>query len=142
MAYITSTDLTTRVGATLLASLVNDAGAQAAIVSTICTQASDRVDGYLGGRYATPVAASLGYVGMLAMAVAEWMLYARGSGPSVPEKIRQAYEDALRDLRDIAAGRVDLAGAAPVGGSGAGGVPYADSDDAVLSSDSMAEAGW
>lgn len=140
MAYATVNDLEERMSLVRLNGLVPEPAAQrASILASVITRASDRMDGYLSARFATPVPAS-GYMQELCMSICEFDLYRRGSGPSVPEKVRQAYEDAIKDLKELADGKRDIGGATPATPDGdATGVNML-ADTAVLDSASL--AGW
>jgi len=70
--------------------------------------ADGEIDGYLSGRYATPVQASR-RVQDLACDIARYRLC--GGPTPVTDEIRDRYKDAIAFLRDIAAGRANLGGA-------------------------------
>lgn len=139
--YLTVPALELRVGPDMLARLVDDPAMQDTVIDGIIDRAADRIDGYLSGRYTTPVPTS-GLIEECALAIAEWELYRRGAG-NVPEKIRKAYEDALRDLRDIAQGKMNLGGATePTSSTSTGGLLISSLSDPMFDGTSMAEVGW
>lgn len=114
--YITTEMLEARVGEELLGQFLAqpaDSAEYDTAVADVIARAESRIDGYIGARYSTPVEAT-GFVEELALAVAEYEVYRRGAGGKVPEKIRQAYEDALADLRAIADGKRAIGGATPL----------------------------
>jgi phage gp36-like protein len=107
-----------------------------AAIANIIERAEGVVDGYLAVVYSTPVPANP-MVEELAMVVAERELYKRSSFPSIPEKIKDSYEDALELLKDIATGKMAI----PVAGtatSSAGGVMEFEGDDDKYTDDDMA----
>lgn len=112
--YIAATDIETRLGQTLTAQLLRESsgGADYGVrLAKVIKTAEEMVDdGYLGMRYAVPVPSS-GYVRRLVLAVALYDLYSMGQGGSVPDKARQAYEDALVDLQAVADGKREIGGA-------------------------------
>lgn len=143
MSYITAEDIEARLGVALVDRLVDNTNQRASILADVIARAESRVDGYLSGRYATPVPTS-GLIEEAALSVAEHELYRRADGP-VPEKVRKAYEDALKDLRDIASGKIAL------GSATAPSDPDADEDagiqidsvgDTLFDPASMKDAGW
>jgi phage gp36-like protein len=116
MPYCTQADLETRYSTAMLVAL-SDRGAtptgtvDAAFVARAIADAAALIDGYLKGVYALPLAATPAVVTDLALRIAIYYLH----GQSVPDKIRQDHEQALRQLRDIAAGvlKLDAAGLEP-----------------------------
>jgi len=142
-SYITEAMLEGRTsGPKLLASLLQQpagSAAYSAAVLVVIDRAEDRIDGYLSPRYTVPVPTS-GYIEEMALAVAEWELYRRGSG-NVPEKVRQAYEDALKDLRDISTGKMDLGSATAATTAGTVGLETAGAVG-LFDADSMEDADW
>ena len=119
MSYITSADLSDRMTAGRLASFIPGSDS-ATTIAAVISRAEGRVDAYLAVRYATPVPAN-GAVQEAALAFAEWEVYRRGS-VAVPEKIRQAYEDAVAWLEKVAGGDLAIGGAAAVGADVGGGI--------------------
>lgn len=142
-SYITEAMLEARTGEAMLARFVQQASGSAAYTAAVLDvieRSEDRVNGYLSPRYTVPVPTS-GMIEEMALAIAEWELYRRGSG-NVPEKIRQAYEDALRDLRDIAKGNMDIGSATtPTASATPAGLETAGAT-ALFDADSMEAANW
>ena len=62
------------------------------------------IDGYLMGRYTVPLTPVPLVLTAYACDIARYFLYE----DAAPEYVRQTYEDALRWLRDVAAGKVIL----------------------------------
>ena len=69
----------------------------------------------LARRYAVPLATVPEAVRVWTLDIALYRLYR----DQATDTVRQRYEDALRELRDVAAGRADLAGLVPASGGGA-----------------------
>lgn len=121
MTYATQLDLENAFGAAEILHLADrdgDGVAEAAVLNAILARADALIDGYLAGRYAVPVAAPVPMT-LVATAgdLARYWLY----DDAAPERIREAYEDAIAWLRDVAAGRIGLnlpaTGANPLPGS-------------------------
>lgn len=123
MAYCTQTDLIDRFGEAMLIGLT-DRGTYAtgaivtAVVSSALADADALIDGYIGVRYALPLAEVPPVLMPIARAIAIYLLH-----PSeTSEKIRKDYDDALKQLRDISTGaiRLPVAGVEPdvTGGTG------------------------
>ena len=128
MSYATQAELVERYGASMIIDLSDraepPAGAiDATVVTRALTDADAMIDGYLKGRYALPLAATPPLVKDLALAIAAYKLHRNVAS----DKIRQDYEDAMRALREIAAGtiRLDVAGIEPAA-SGSSGVRTSD----------------
>ena len=125
MSYVTQQGLVERYGEQQLVELTDRSSIppttiDATVVARAIADADALIDGYVGKRYALPIAAVPDLLERLAADVARFFLY----GPlGATEAVRQAYEDALRMLRDIAAGtlQLDLAGV-EVPAAGQGGV--------------------
>lgn len=123
MSYATLTTLTDRFGLTTLVSLT-DRGAVATgvvdedVIDRALADADALIDGYLAGRYVLPLASVPPLVAGIAAVVAFWNLHIG----SPDEKVRKDYDDAMRQLRDIADGRLKLpvAGVEPAGTGGTG----------------------
>lgn len=123
MPYTSLDDLTARYGERLLVALTDrgDVATGAVDTSVVDRALADTdavIDGYLGGRYALPLTAVPTILADLAQSIAIWKLHVAAADP----KIEADYKDALRALRDIAAGTITLsvAGVAPAGSGGSG----------------------
>ncbi len=142
-SYITQQMLEDRVGSNLLAKFVkydNGTDEYETSVLQVILRSEARVNGYIESRYTIPVPTS-GLIEEFCLAIAEWELYRRGSG-AVPDKIRTAYEDTLKDLRDIAKGVMDIGGTVePTESEESGGIEIM-SATGLFDADSMENAGW
>jgi phage gp36-like protein len=136
MAYCSAQDLHDRMTAARLDAMLPEA-TQAALLTAIITRASDRIDGYLSARFTVPVPAS-GYMQDIALALCEYEVYRRSSAPAIPEKIRQAYEDAIKDLKELADGKRGIGGATPATADANPTGITITSDDTVLTTAGMA----
>ncbi|MDD5484069.1 MAG: DUF1320 domain-containing protein [Kiritimatiellae bacterium] len=106
--YITFDDITDRIPQDGLESLCRASGsALTAKIEEVIARAEAKVNGYAAAKYALPLPASPLPAGW-ALALAEYELYKLGPGGKVSEKIRQAYEDTIKELRDLAAGTISL----------------------------------
>jgi len=107
--YITAADLEGRLGAARLAQLCGAAGAaRTALLAAVAARAEALVDAHLGDVPAAAAELARDW----ALDIAEFELHKRGSGAKVPEKVVYSYEDALRQLRDAAAGKLAFGQAA------------------------------
>lgn len=128
MSYATPEALAERIGQDVLVQATDRASppsgvADQAVIARALADADAVIDASLAVRYRLPLAAVPAVVTDLALAIAAYKLHRFAPDP----KIKDDYEQALRDLREIAAGskRLDLAGVEPKG-SGAGGVQVSD----------------
>jgi phage gp36-like protein len=131
MAYITTSDLSQRLGTTLYARLtdrVNGASANSTVAQQIVDEAEALANSYLARRYQTPVdltahpelaKALAGRVLDLAEAAA-WRSSPFVSGP--PQRVTQLHAAALLWFEEVAVGRVLLPASSPPAG------PTADDD--------------
>lgn len=136
MAYATLQDLQTRFGADELVERTDRQGGatiDAAVVQRHLDDASAEIDGYLGARYAVPVDPVLPVLVGLCCDIARHRLWQ----PVASEGVRQAYQDALRFLRDIADGRAVLAGALPPTASVHGGPVRVEAPERELGRDQL-----
>jgi phage gp36-like protein len=125
MAYITTTQLSARLGSTIYARLtdrVNGTNADSTVAQQIVDEAEALADSYLSKRYATPVDLSAhpelaNVFESRVLDLAEGLAW-RGS-PFVndaPERVRTLSGEALAWLEAIAAGEVNLPAATPADG--------------------------
>lgn len=127
MAYATQADLIARFGAEELVQLTDHAEAQtidAAVVAARLSDADATIDSYLGGRYAVPVSPTPALLKRLAADIARFLLH----GKAADEAVRKAYDDAMRSLRDLAAGTAVLGGAAAASATSTPGAPPATAE--------------
>lgn len=112
--YITFDDIIGRIPQDRLESLCQATGSDlTAKVDEIIARAESKVNGYAAAKYALPLPVSP-LPADWALALAEYEIYKLGPGGKVSEKIRQAYEDTIKELRDLAASKISL----PVGDDG------------------------
>ena len=110
MPYATASDLIARFGEEELRQLADPQGTgtwDAGIVHQALADASAEMDAYLAQRYAVPVPAS-DLIVRICCDIARYRLWEDRAS----DEVRSRYEDAVRMLRDIAAGRAALPGAA------------------------------
>lgn len=117
MSYCTAADLETALPDLRLAELSADSGvtADAAVLAAICTDASDEVDSYIGGRYATPVTTPTEAVRALrihAIKIAVWLLWCRRLVAREPALAKENYSLTLQYLKRIQEGKGSLPGSA------------------------------
>lgn len=109
MPYTTLADLTARYGNRMIVALTDrgemSTGAiDATVVDKSIAEADAVIEGYLANRYTLPVSPVPGLLGDIALAIVAWKLHVAAPDP----KIEADYKEALRTLRDIAAGVITL----------------------------------
>lgn len=111
MAYCTQDDLLKLIPERELAELTTEAGEtpDAEVVEENIAKADAEIDAYLAVRYQVPLAATPARVKALSADLALYHLYTRRS--VMPEVRRQKYEDAVKFLKDVGAGRAEIIGA-------------------------------
>lgn len=123
MAYCAKADLVERFGAAELAQLTDETAAHTSAdteIAAVCDEASSLIDGYVAGRYATPLNPAPPMVKSWACAIARQRLW---KDRALPESaVANAYEDALRALREVAKGALRLPSAAGVQPAQVGGI--------------------
>ena len=122
MSYATLPDLVLAFGEQSIIDLTDradpPAGAvDAEVAARALADAVGEMEGYLGVRYSLPVTAQPERLRAVCCDLARYRL----CGDRVTDEVRVRYEDAVRWLKDISAGRAILAGALPP----AGGAPAA-----------------
>jgi phage gp36-like protein len=122
VAYITTADLSRRLGATLYARLtdrVNGTTADATVAETIVAEAESEADSYLAERYATPVSLSAHpeLADVLARRVLDLAEYGAWRGSpfvsDIPARVKALYQEACSWLSRVAAGAPLPASSAP-----------------------------
>lgn len=108
MAYATLQDLITRFSERRLIQLTDRFDPPAEVIDESVTaealqHAGDLIDGYVRGVYALPFETVPPLLNGLACDIAYFRLFQEPT-----EEARKRYEDALRTLRDIAAGKIKL----------------------------------
>jgi len=120
MAYATVADLVARYGEQEIIQLTDRAGTgviDAAVANAALADATAEIDAYLSRRWQLPLASTPALIRQLCCEIARYRLWE----DQASDEVRRRYEDAVRLLRDLAAGRADLgeAAAAAHGLSGA-----------------------
>jgi phage gp36-like protein len=112
--YVTYTELEQRVTLTVLQKLTKYTSGTSPTLETYCNsdiipRAEGRIDAYANVRYSTPLPPN-DMCQEWALTIAEYELYRRTVGGTVPDKIRQAYEDCLKELQRLADGKLSISG--------------------------------
>ena len=122
MAYITTSDLSDRLGATLYARLtdrVNGTSANSTVAQQIVDQAEAEANSYLAKRYATPVslAAHPELADVLAQRVLDLAEYLAWRGSpfmnDLPGRVKSVRGEAQRWFEQVTNGGIDLPAASP-----------------------------
>jgi phage gp36-like protein len=147
MAYITTTQLSARLGSTLYARLtdrVNGTSADAAVAQQIVDEAEAVADSHLSVRYATPVdlSAQPELANVLEARVLDLAEHAAWrSSPfvnNIPARIAALHEAALEWLEAVAEGKIHLPAAAPpASGTAADDSPRYSSSERKFSADEL-----
>lgn len=113
MAYCTKADIIDLLTEETLIGLTDDHGVgrvDDARVAKAIADADAEIDGYAGERYSLPFSPAPLIVRKLSVDISIYNLYARRQG--APDERRQRYDNSVKLLKEIAAGRVTL-GATP-----------------------------
>lgn len=112
MAYCTLDDILGIIPQRDLMQLTDDAIPPAAINQVVVDQAIAAADtlinGYIGERYSIPFTGVPELLKTIALDVAAYRLYLRRKKGEPPEAIKAAYDNSLRLLRDVQAGKLSL----------------------------------
>lgn len=129
IVYATQAILIARYGSAALVALSDRAeqptgSIDPAVVERALADAAATIDGYLAGKYALPLTVASPLLEDLAAKIAFWNLHIA----SPDEKVKIDYEQALRQLREIAAGPILIPGATGLqpAGTGASGATFTD----------------
>jgi phage gp36-like protein len=101
MPYITTAQYDDAFGNAELADLTAQSGIEFAIAEA---SAASLINGYLASRYTLPLAEVPDMVRGWALDITRYRLWS----DQAPEEVRRRYEDALQQLRDLAARKIDL----------------------------------
>ncbi len=122
MSYATEQDLIDRFGESELIQLTDRAAAgtvDLTVSGRALSDADAEINGYLAGRYTLPLSSTPEVLVRIAADMARYYLF----GSAVPEVVRTRYEDAVRLLKAIASGQVDIGvdalGNKPISSAGA-----------------------
>lgn len=120
MAYVTSTNVTARIGTAKAAQLTTDSGTSpdTTKIAAIIAESEGDVNNKLAMRYTVPIVQAtyplaFDFVVSCVIRVAVYRVYALR--PPVPEDIRKMNDDAMAALQDIADGTANLPDEALVG---------------------------
>jgi len=112
MRYVSLQQVTNAIPANTLIQLSNDdVYAQAidtAIVEQVVSMAEDKVDAYLQSRYTLPLTHVHSLVSEIVVRLARYNLYSRRPEGSLPDAVKEAYKDAMRELEAIRDGKILL----------------------------------
>lgn len=139
-AYATVQDVRDRVDERTLESLTDDAGSgqvDDAVVQKALEDASGEIDGYLGARYALPLAPVPAIILAQCVALAVHQLYGRRR--DVPDHVESRRREAIRFLEQVAKGGITLGATDPNAGPDAQGASrlHMDNPPRVFTSNSM-----
>lgn len=107
MAYCAKADLVQRFGGKELAELTDETAAHSSDdteIAAACDEASSLIDSYISTRYTVPLDPVPAMVRKWACDIAFFNLFKI----SVPERVKDAYEDAIARLKDVAKGVAGL----------------------------------
>lgn len=121
MPYTDLSKLNARYGSRLVLDLADrdqSGEVDTGVVDQVLTDTDAVIDGYLAGRYKLPLVTTPPLLADIAQTIAIYKLHTYDP----VEKIANDYKDAMRQLREIAEGkiRLPLAGAEPEASSGSG----------------------
>ncbi|AWB06810.1 DUF1320 domain-containing protein (plasmid) [Azospirillum humicireducens] len=138
MPYVTKSDLIARYTQTRLRELTDrEAPYQGDIVDAVLDQAiasaASVIDGHLAARYTLPLA----QVPALLTDIAARLAYAALFIDTCPDKVTADYQAAMRSLRDIAAGTVQLDAGAVASTEVSGGPVEVAASDRVFGRDNL-----
>jgi len=112
MRYVSLTQVTNAIPANTLIQLSNDdVYAQAIdvlIVEQVVSMAEDKVDAYLQSRYTVPLQTVHSLVTEIVVRLARYSLYSRRPEGDLPDAVKEAYKDAMRELEAIRDGKILL----------------------------------
>lgn len=120
MSYATITDVRKQIREDELIGLTDDTNSgltDAVKVDSALADASAEIDGYLGGRYTLPLAATPAILKKLCCDIAIYNLYAMGHG--APESRQKLYDNAVAFLKEVGKGTLNLGAADPIKAAGA-----------------------
>lgn len=138
MSYCTQNDILNELDTDILIQLTDDAdedAIDAAKVAAAIDKAEEEIDGYCGMRYSVPFATVPGRVLHLCVDIAIYHLYARRQG--APEQRQRAYDNAVRFLRDVSAGKASLGENDPDGAPAAAETPQIAQATRIFSRDDL-----
>lgn len=126
MAYTSQSDLQKHFGSQEVAELLdrdNDGTEDAGVMEHVLLQTDSIIDGYLAALYETPLDPVPQLIACIASDIARYLLYSNGA----PEMVQKRYDDAIKQLKDIAKGLITLPSTTAQVTS-AGGIEYVEGD--------------
>ena len=120
MSYAALADLQQWIDNDIMIQLTDDADAgsvDTGVVATALEAASVEIDGYLGSRYALPLADPPAILGKLCVDISGYLLYIRRDA-GAPEHWQARYKNAVAFLIKIASGQISLGAGDPSGTGG------------------------
>lgn len=139
MAYSTQSDILNELDQETLIQLTDDAdtgAVAAAVVTAKIADADAEIDGYCGQRYAVPFTTVPPIIKRASIVIAIKNLFGRRRG--APESRRQDYDDMIRLLKDVSAGKATLGENDPDSTPSASNAPDIESSDRIFSRDKLA----
>lgn len=110
--YITVADLAKTFSYSILVQLSNDDHIAAEIDESVVEQAiqtaSERIDAALRGRYRLPLTQVPTVISGYCQSIARYWLYARRPEDKMPETVKETYMQAIKELEQIANGKLHL----------------------------------
>lgn len=109
MAYCTQSDIVEQLDEDILIQLTDDADAGTVDADTVTRAIADadaEIDSYCGVRHSVPFATVPDIILKYSVDIAIYNLYARRKG--APDYRKERYDNAIRFLKDVAAGRASL----------------------------------
>jgi phage gp36-like protein len=141
VAYSLQADIVEQLDERTLVELTDDASlgaVDADVVTRAIADADAEIDGYCGSRHTVPFSTVPTLIRKCSVDIAIYNLYARRRG--APEWIEKRYNNAIRMLKDIAAGKVSLGENDPDGTPAETHAPQISSATRVYSRDNL--EGW
>lgn len=119
MSYANQTDIENRISVKTLAQLTNDTAnattANATIVAAILTNVDATIDAQVGGQYVTPFSPIPALIKRIEVDIACYeFLQRRPTGMEMPKHWQVAYDNAKKQLNDIAIGLLELPASATI----------------------------
>jgi len=138
MAYCTLDDIKDMMDEDEIIRFTDDA--DAGVVNTSVTDkaiagADALIDSHIGSRYSVPVDPVPDIIVDLACDIAIYKLYSRRS--AAPDEIRQKYEDAVKYLEKVAAGKIIIPDATAASTSASNDAVIITASDKIFSRDTM-----
>lgn len=127
MSYTSRGELVHHFGEEEIAGLLdrdNDDTEDSGVLTHILSQTDSVIDGYLAALYETPLSPVPQLISCIAGDIARFYLYSN----NVPEVVQKRYDDAIKQLKDIAKGLITLPSSQVTKLETAGGVEYVETE--------------